>query len=86
MRTFIAIYTSINNALARKIGVQLTEEGLIKVDNQQCNNIPRIYAVGDTNSGRGQISVAVGEGTTAAIAAFLDMRGGNWYGKESSNS
>jgi len=83
---FIAIGTSPNNELAKKIGVQLTEEGLIKVDNQQRTNIPRIYAAGDITSGLGQISVAVGEGTTAAISAFLDMRGGDWYGDEASRS
>lgn len=74
---FIAIGTSPNNDLAKKIGVQLTEQGLIKVDYQQRTNIPRIYAVGDITSGLGQISIAVGEGTTAAISAFLDMRGGD---------
>jgi thioredoxin reductase (NADPH) len=44
--------------------------------------LPRIYACGDITPGQGQISVAVGEGTTAAISAFLDMRGGDWYGSE----
>ncbi|MFX0052410.1 MAG: NAD(P)/FAD-dependent oxidoreductase [Candidatus Hermodarchaeota archaeon] len=74
---FIAIGTIPNNSLAKKIGIELTEEGLIKVDAHQRTNIPRIYAAGDITSGLGQISVAVGEGTTAAISAFFDMRGGD---------
>lgn len=82
---FIAIGILPNNELAKKIDVELTEEGLIKVDDKQRTNIPRIYACGDITPGQGQISVAVGEGTTAAISAFLDMRGGDWYGDEASN-
>lgn len=79
---FIAIGIIPNNELAKKIGIELTEEGLIKVDDRQRTNIPRIYACGDITPGQGQIAVAAGEGTTAAISAFLDMRGGDWYGKE----
>ena len=81
---FVAIGIIPNNELAKKIGIELTEEGLIKVDDKQRTNIPRIYACGDITPGQGQISVAVGEGTTAAISAFLDMRGGDWYGEEAS--
>ena len=79
---FVAIGIIPNNDLAKKIGIKLNEDGLIKVDLSQRTNIPRIYACGDITPGQGQISVAVGEGTTAAISAFLDMRGGDWYGKE----
>ncbi|UCE12672.1 MAG: thioredoxin-disulfide reductase [Candidatus Heimdallarchaeota archaeon] len=82
---FVAIGISPNNELAKKLGVELTEEGLIKVDSKQRTSIPRIYACGDITPGQGQISVAVGEGTTAAISAFLDMKGGDWYGEEVSN-
>ncbi|MHA2203266.1 MAG: NAD(P)/FAD-dependent oxidoreductase [Candidatus Hodarchaeales archaeon] len=74
---FIAIGTTPNNDLAKKIGVELTAEGLIKVDIHQRTNLPRIYAAGDITPGQGQITVAVGEGATAAISAFLDMRGGD---------
>ena len=81
---FIAIGIIPNNELAKKIGIELTEEGLIKVDEKQRTNIPRIYACGDITPGQGQISVAVGEGTTAAISAFLGMKGGDWYGEETS--
>ncbi|MFX0171021.1 MAG: NAD(P)/FAD-dependent oxidoreductase [Candidatus Hodarchaeota archaeon] len=83
---FVAIGIIPNNELAQKIGIELTEAGLIKVDDSQRTNIPRIYACGDITPGQGQISVAVGEGTTAAISAFLDMRGGDWYGEEVSSS
>ncbi len=79
---FVAIGILPNNDLAKKIGVNLNEDGLILVDSNQRTTIPRVYACGDITPGQGQISVAVGEGTTAAISAFLDMRGGDWYGKE----
>ncbi|MHA1513324.1 MAG: NAD(P)/FAD-dependent oxidoreductase [Candidatus Hodarchaeales archaeon] len=79
---FVAIGIIPNNGLAKKIGIKLNEDGLIAVDAKQRTNIPRIYACGDITPGQGQISVAVGEGTTAAISAFLDMRGGDWYGEE----
>ncbi|MHA1976109.1 MAG: NAD(P)/FAD-dependent oxidoreductase [Candidatus Hodarchaeales archaeon] len=79
---FVAIGILPNNELAKKLDVKLTEDGLIIVDSNQRTNIPRIYACGDITPGQGQISVAVGEGTTAAISAFLDMRGGDWYGNE----
>jgi thioredoxin reductase (NADPH) len=82
---FIAIGIIPNNELAKKVGIELTEDGLIKVDDKQRTNIPRIYACGDITPGQGQISVAVGEGTTAAISAFLDMRSGDWYGEELSS-
>jgi thioredoxin reductase (NADPH) len=72
---FVAIGIIPNNDLAKKIGIKLNEDGLIEVDSSQRTNIPRIYACGDITPGQGQISVAVGEGTTAAISAFL-------YGKE----
>ena len=79
---FVAIGILPNNELAKKLGVKLTEDGLIIVDSNQRTNIPRVYACGDITPGQGQISVAVGEGTTTAISAFLDMRGGDWYGTE----
>lgn len=82
---FIAIGILPNNELAKKIGVEVNEDGLIKVDDHQRTNIQRIYSCGDITPGQGQIAVAVGEGTTAAISAFLDMRGGDWYGKEPSD-
>lgn len=81
---FVAIGIIPNNELAKRVGIELTEEGLIKVDDKQRTNIPRIYACGDITPSQGQISVAVGEGTTATISAFLDMRGGDWYGEEAS--
>lgn len=77
---FIAIGIIPNNELAKKMGVKFNEDGLILVDSNQRTNIPRVYACGDITPGQGQISVAVGEGTTAAISAFLDMKGGDWYG------
>ena len=77
---FIAIGIIPNNGLAKKIGVKLNENGLILVDENQRTNVPFIYACGDITPGQGQISVAVAEGTTAAISAFLDMKGGDWYG------
>lgn len=77
---FIAIGILPNNELAKKIGVKINEDGLILVDSNQRTNVPFIYACGDITPGQGQIVVAASEGTTAVISAFLDMKGGDWYG------
>jgi thioredoxin reductase (NADPH) len=70
---FVAIGTVLNNSLAKKIGLPLTEQGFIVVDQAQRVNIPRIYAAGDITSGSGHILVAMGEGVRAAMSAYHDL-------------
>jgi thioredoxin reductase (NADPH) len=58
------------SALARDLGVALTELGYIVVDTEQRTNVPGVFAAGDvTRLHSHQISTAVHEGGQAAAAA-----------------
>jgi len=65
-----------------EIGIRLDESGFIEVDRKSRTNIPRIYAAGDVTGSVRQIVTAVGEGSTAVIAAFEDMSHPYWLKKE----
>lgn len=76
MRTdgvFISIGYEPNNELARKIGLELDAEGYVKTDDRLRTSLPGIYAAGDITGATKQISVAVGQGSIAAITAFEDI-------------
>ena len=75
---FVAIGEIPNSRLAGEIGVKLDGSGFIEVDRKCRTNIPRIYAAGDVTGGVRQIVTAVGEGSTAAIAAFEDITHPYW--------
>jgi thioredoxin reductase (NADPH) len=75
---FVAIGYDPVNELAVKIGLDLTEEGYIKVDEGLHTSMPGIYAAGDITGGIKQIVTAVGQGSVAAINAFEDMMKPYW--------
>ncbi len=79
---FVAIGEIPNSRIAGEIGVKLDGSGYIEVDRKCRTNIPRIYAAGDVTGGVRQIVTAVGEGSTAAIAAFEDISHPYWIKKE----
>ncbi|MEM2145466.1 MAG: thioredoxin-disulfide reductase [Candidatus Jordarchaeaceae archaeon] len=77
---FIAIGFKPVSEIARGMGVKIDNEGYIIVDREQRTNIEGVFAAGDiTGGGVYQIAKAVGEGATAAVNAYLYIRGG-WYG------
>jgi thioredoxin reductase (NADPH) len=76
---FIAVGYKPMSELAKEVGVELDKEGYIIVDREQKTNIEGIFAAGDITGGVFQIAKAVGEGITAAVNAYLYIRGG-WYG------
>jgi len=76
---FIAIGVEPQSDLAKKAGIKLDDDNCIKVNRDQETNIPGIYAAGDVTGGIRQITTAVGEGTTAAMNAYLYIKQG-WYG------
>ncbi len=78
---FIAIGYAPSNALARALGLELTEDGYIKVDSRQRTSMPRVYAAGDITGGIKQIVTAVAQGAVAAITAFEDLASPYWKGK-----
>jgi len=77
---FIAVGYKPMSEIAREAGVEVDKEGYIIVDREQKTNIEGIFAAGDVTGGVFQIAKAVGEGTTAAVNAYLYIRGG-WYGE-----
>lgn len=70
---FIALGTAGASDFARKIGAE-TENNRIVVDDKMSTNIPGLFAAGDCIGGVLQISVAVGEGTKAALSAIEFVR------------
>jgi thioredoxin reductase (NADPH) len=76
---FIAVGESPQSQLGKDLGIETDETGFIKVDREQKTNIEGIYAAGDVTGGVHQIGVAVGEGISAAVNAYLYITGG-WYG------
>jgi thioredoxin reductase (NADPH) len=70
---FIAIGYEPNNAIADALGLTMTGEGYIEVDEGMRTSIPGVYAAGDITGGVKQIAVAVGQGSVAAITAFEDL-------------
>ena len=77
---FIAIGVEPQSDLAKKAGIELDKDNNIKVDKNQQTNFPGIYAAGDVTGGIRQVTTATGEGTTAAMNAYLFIKQG-WYGE-----
>ncbi|MDA8086445.1 MAG: FAD-dependent oxidoreductase [Nitrospiraceae bacterium] len=73
---FIAIGYEPSNELARTMGLELDREGYIRVDGLMKTSVPFVYAAGDITGSEKQITVAVSQGTLAAISAFNDLTGG----------
>ena len=73
---FIAIGYEPSSGLARAMGLELDAAGYIKVDGQMRTSVPMVYAAGDITGSEKQITVAVSQGTMAAISAFNDLTGG----------
>jgi thioredoxin reductase (NADPH) len=78
---FIHIGEDPNNALAKKIGLKLDAEGFIAVNEKCETSMKGVFAAGDCTGGIFQVSTAVGKGTTAAVNAYLFIKGG-WYGEQ----
>ncbi|MEJ2156290.1 MAG: thioredoxin-disulfide reductase [Desulfobacteraceae bacterium] len=79
---FIAIGYKPAVELAKKIGVELNEDGYIKHDQYHRTNIPGIYSAGDVEGGYKQIVTATGQGSAAAMTIFEDMINPYWKGAE----
>ena len=75
---FISIGESPNTGLAKQLGVDLNEYGYITVDRTMRTNIKRVYAAGDVTGGLRQVVTACGEGATAAMSAYEDIKTPYW--------
>lgn len=78
---FIHIGDLPSNELAKKLGLDVDEEGFIVVNYRGETDMKGIFAAGDITGGILQVSTAVGEGTVAAVSAYLYIKGG-WYGEK----
>lgn len=76
---FISIGYKPNSELAAVVGLELDQYGYIRVDKKMQTNIEGIYAAGDITGGQKQLTVSVGQATTATMNAFLYMHDGSWY-------
>lgn len=75
---FVAIGYIPNNEAAKMLGLEMDEEGYIKVDAHMRTSVPLVYAAGDITGGVKQIVVAVSEGSQAALTAFEDIASPYW--------
>ncbi|MFH1146762.1 MAG: FAD-dependent oxidoreductase [Pseudomonadota bacterium] len=77
-----AVFVSVGyepvNDLAKRIGLELDEDGYIRVDRFQRTSRARIYAAGDITGGIKQIVTAVGQAAVAAMTAFEDLSKPYW--------
>lgn len=74
---FIEIGSVPSTKLAQDLGVELDEQGLIKVNEKMETNIPGVYAAGDITTGSNkfrQIVTAAAEGAIAATSIFSYLR------------
>ncbi|MFB0560863.1 MAG: thioredoxin-disulfide reductase [Candidatus Lokiarchaeia archaeon] len=76
---FLAVGYKPISEIVKEAGIEVDEGGYIVVDKEQKTNIEGFFAAGDVTGGVFQIATAVGEGTAAAVNAYLYIRGG-WYG------
>jgi thioredoxin reductase (NADPH) len=72
--------------LARKLGVELTDDGFIKRDEHHRTNIPGVYSAGDVEGGYKQIVTAVGQGAEAAMSIYEDLINPYWLKKRTASS
>jgi len=72
---FVQVGEDPNSQLAKEAGIEVDEDGYIKVDMFQRTNITGVYAAGDvTNHPVKQVGTAVGQGITAALEAYSFIR------------
>lgn len=72
---FVQVGEAPNSQLAAAAGIEVDENGHIKVDIRQRTNIEGVFGAGDvTNYPVKQVGTAVGQGITAALEAFAYIR------------
>ncbi len=75
---FVAVGYDPANALARGLGLDLTPEGYIQVDQRHHTSLAGVYAAGDVQGGFKQIVTAAGQGAAAAMSIFEDLMNPYW--------
>ncbi len=76
---FVGIGYVPSNEIAKKLGVDLDDQGYIKIDLMTMRtSAPNVYAAGDITGAPKQIVVAVAHGSVAAMSAFEDLSSVRW--------
>ena len=65
--TFIAVGEIPRNEVAASLGVELDEEGYIKVDRRMTTSVPGVFAAGDIVRGASLVVWAIRDGRDAAL-------------------
>ena len=63
-----------SNSIFKKAGIEIDENGNIKVDENQQTNLKSVYAAGDVTGGVFQVVFAAAEGARAALSAIKYLR------------
>jgi len=63
-----------SNSIFKKAGIEIDENGNIKVDENQQTNLKSVYAAGDVTGGVFQVVFAAAEGARAALSALKYLR------------
>ncbi|RZN63451.1 NAD(P)/FAD-dependent oxidoreductase [Methanonatronarchaeum sp. AMET6-2] len=71
---FVAVGTSGTLDFALELGIEV-RDGFIKTEESLSTGLKNMYAAGDCTGGERQISLAVGEGTKAALNLIEDIKG-----------
>jgi thioredoxin reductase (NADPH) len=75
---FIAIGYEPAVGIAKKLGLELNQDGYIKQDGRHRTSLPGVYSAGDVEGGYKQIVTASGQGAEAAMTIFEDMINPYW--------
>ncbi|GFK92262.1 Thioredoxin reductase [Fundidesulfovibrio magnetotacticus] len=71
---FVAVGQTPNTGAAVRLGCALDADGCIVVDKAMRTSVEGVYAAGDVTGGVRQIVTAVGQGATAALTVFEDLK------------
>ena len=63
------------DALPERLGLALTDDGLVAVDAQSRTSVPGVYAAGDLAVAPQQVAIALGSGHLAGIVATRELLG-----------
>ena len=59
--------------LPERLGLTLTDQGLVEVDEQARTSVPGVYAAGDIAVAPQQVAIAMGSGHLAGVAAVREL-------------
>jgi thioredoxin reductase (NADPH) len=61
------------DALPERLGLALTDDGLVAVDAQARTSVPGVYAAGDLAVAPQQVAIALGSGHLAGVVATREL-------------